>query len=109
MSIETMPYDVADQLTHPEDQLDLIVDAVATGDPAVIRDALNIVARARGMTRVARAAGVTREALYKALGPDGDPRMSTLLGVFGALGVRLLVTAVAPPPADKAGDVDLAS
>ena len=95
MSIETVPYDVAQHLTHPDDQAELIADAVASGDAAIIRDALNIVARARGMSQVARDAGVTREALYKALGPDGDPRMSTLLGVFGALGIRLSASALA--------------
>ncbi len=60
-----------------------------TGDAAFIRHTLNTVARARGMTQIARDAGVTREALYRALGPEGDPRMSTLLGVFEALGVKL--------------------
>ncbi len=96
MVLETTVYDVAEHLTHPEDQADLIADAVASGDATVIRDALNIAARARGMSRVARDAGVTREALYKALGPDGDPRMSTLLGVFGALGIRLSASALPP-------------
>jgi probable addiction module antidote protein len=50
---------------------------------------LNIVARARGMSAVAKEAGVTREALYKALGENGDPRLSTLLGVTRALGIQL--------------------
>lgn len=101
MPLETVPYDVAAHLTDPDDQAELIADAVASGDAAIIRDALNIVARARGMSRVARDAGVTREALYKALGPDGDPRMSTLLGVFGALGIRLSASAQ-PSPTDAA-------
>lgn len=92
MPLDTIPYDVAEHLTHPEDQAELIADAVASGDAAVIRNALNLVARARGMTQIAREAGVTREALYRALSPEGDPRMSTLLGVLGALGVKLSAT-----------------
>jgi probable addiction module antidote protein len=48
-----------------------------------------VIARARGMTEVAREAGVTREALYKSLGEDGDPRLATFLGVARALGVTL--------------------
>ena len=89
MALKTTPFDVAEHLAAPEDQAFLIADAVETGDAAFIRHTLNTVARARGMTQIAREAGVTREALYKALGPDGDPRMSTLLGVFRALGVKL--------------------
>lgn len=54
------------------------------GDPAVIAHAL-------GMTTIARKAGVTREALYKALSEKGDPKLSTLLGVMKALGLRLSV------------------
>ena len=89
MPLKTTPFDVAEHLSTLEDQNDLIADAVETGDPAFIRHTLNTVARARGMTQIARDAGVTREALYKALGPGGDPRRSTLLGVCSALGVQL--------------------
>lgn len=89
MSLKTTPFDVAEHLSAPEDRAFLIADAVETGDAALIRHTLNTVARARGMTEIAREAGVTREALYKALGPEGDPRMSTLFGVFRALGVKL--------------------
>ena len=109
MSIEAIPYDVAQHLTHPEDQAELIADAVKSGDAMIIRDALNIVSRARGMTQVARDAGVTREALYKALGPDGDPRMSTLLGVFGALGIRLSASALPTLASNPASETDAAS
>ncbi len=89
MPLETTPFDVAEHLAAPEDQAFLIADALETGDAAFIRHTLNTVARARGMTQIARDAGVTREALYRALGPQGDPRMSTLFGVFEALGVKL--------------------
>ena len=109
MTIETTVPDVAAHPAHPEDQVDLIADAVASGDAAVIRDALNMVARARGMTQVAREAGVTREALYRALGPEGDPRMSTLLGVFGALGVRLSASSSVGQPTGEGSQTQAVS
>lgn len=63
--------------------------AFEDGDPALIAAALGDVARAQGMTQLASQAGVTREALYKALSPTGDPRLSTLVGVMKALGLRI--------------------
>ena len=57
--------------------------------PMSIAAALGDIARAIGMTQMATEAGVTREALYKALSPTGDPRLSTLLGVMKALGLKL--------------------
>ena len=89
MAIQTVPFDPAEHLGSAEGQAELLADAFATGDPGYIANALGIVARARGMTAVAKEAGVTREALYKALRPDGDPRLSTLLGVTRALGVKI--------------------
>ena len=67
----------------------LLEDAVETGDASYIAHALGVVARARGMTQIAKDAGVTREALYKALSELGDPKLSTLLGVVKALNLKL--------------------
>jgi len=92
MAIETIPFDAARYLETPESQAELLNDAFETGDAVYIAAALGVVARARGMTQVAREAGVTREALYKALSAEGDPKLSTLLGVVRALGVTLTVT-----------------
>lgn len=89
MALKTKPFDEAKYLSTPEAQAELLADAFETGDTGYIANALGIVARARGMSQVAREAGVTREALYKALSPDGDPKLSTLLGVARALGFRL--------------------
>lgn len=86
---QTKPFDPARYLTSHEAQQELLSDAFASGNAAYIADALGTIARARGMTEVARTAGVTREALYKALSEDGDPRLTTLLGVARALGVTL--------------------
>ena len=67
----------------------MLTDALATGDARYIRNALGVVARARGMSEVARGAGMIREALYKAFGPNGDPKLSTLLGVLRTLDLQL--------------------
>jgi len=82
-------FDAADHLRTPEARAEYLSLVLADGDPAEVRDALNIVARAQGMTEVAKAAGVTREGLYKTLGEDGNPEFATVLRVIGALGIRL--------------------
>lgn len=92
MTLVTLPLDLADYATDPATQEMLLDDAFASGDATYITNALGIVARARGMSQVAREAGVTREALYKALTTTGDPKLSTLLGVAKALGFRLGLT-----------------
>ena len=94
MALETFPFDSSEFLGTPEAQLDLLTDALETGDATYIAHALGVVARARGMTAIAKEAGVTREALYKALSERGDPKLSTLLGVMKALGVQLSAKSV---------------
>ncbi|HXE25653.1 MAG TPA: addiction module antidote protein [Roseiarcus sp.] len=89
MPLETTPWDPAEHLTTPEAQIAYLEAVLDDGDPKVIASALGAIARARGMSKVAREAGVTRPALYKALSEDGDPRLSTLLGVVKALGLKL--------------------
>ncbi len=89
--IKTIPYDVAEQLRTPE-EMAAYLDAwfeEAPEDAAGIARALGDIARARGMTQVARDAGLSRESLYKALGKDGNPSFATVLKVARALGVRL--------------------
>ncbi|GGF45213.1 transcriptional regulator [Azorhizobium oxalatiphilum] len=81
----TTPWDMADHVDTPEAVAAYLEAAFEDGEPAVIATALGAIARSRGMSEVARQAGVTREALYKALSPDGDPRLSTFLGVLKAL------------------------
>lgn len=89
MPLETTKWDASEYLDSPEAIAAYIEAAFEDGHPAVITNALGNVARAKGMTQVARDAGVTREALYKALSSEGDPRLSTLVGVLKALGVGL--------------------
>jgi|ERR1019366_7260948 probable addiction module antidote protein len=88
---KTVPYDIAEQLRNPE-EMAAYLDAwfeEAPDDAAGIARALGDVARARGMTQVARDAGLTRESLYKALSERGNPSFATILKVARALGVRL--------------------
>jgi len=86
-----VPYDVAEQLRTPE-EMAAYLDAwfeEAPDDAVGIARALGDIARARGMTQVARDAGLSRESLYKALSEDGNPSFATVLKVARALGVRL--------------------
>ena len=88
---KTVPYDVAKQLRTPE-EMAAYLDAWLTeapDDAVGIARALGDIARAKGMSQVARDAGLSRESLYKALGEHGNPSFATILKVARALGVRL--------------------
>jgi probable addiction module antidote protein len=91
MPVTTTRYDVAEHLRNEEEMLAYIEAAFeeAGDDAAFIAKALGDVARARGMTQVARDAGLSRESLYKALSGERSPDFSTLLKVMRALGLRL--------------------
>jgi probable addiction module antidote protein len=89
MALKTAPWDAAEYLTTPSRIATYLEAAFEDGDPGLIATALGDIARAKGMTQLASQAGVTREALYKALSPTGDPRLSTFLGVMKALGIKL--------------------
>jgi probable addiction module antidote protein len=87
---KTVAYDVAEQLRTPEEvaaYLDAWLDE-APEDGAGIARALGDIARAKGMTQVARDAGLSRESLYKALGENGNPSFATVLKVARAVGVK---------------------
>ena len=92
---KTKPFDPARYLDTPEAIAAYMTEALETGDPSFVADALGVIARARGMSEVAREAGVSRESLYRALSPDGNPEFGTVLRVAQALGLRLTV---APEP-----------
>lgn len=87
--MKTTKFDPAECLTSPKAQAELVSEAFESGDPKFIAHALGTVARARGMTEVSRESGVSREALYRALSEEGDPRLSTLTSVLSALGFSL--------------------
>ena len=71
-----------------------LTDIIEANDPALLAEALGDIARARGMSEIAKASGITREALYKALRPDAHPRFDTINRVCAALGVRLVAQAI---------------
>jgi probable addiction module antidote protein len=86
---KTKPYDAAEYLENEEDRAAYLQAALEEGDPALIIHALGNIARARGMTQIARETGLRRESLYKALSPDGNPEFATILKVVQALGIEL--------------------
>lgn len=83
------PFDVAEHLKTDEDIASYLTEVLVGGDMDVLLKALNNVARARGMTQVAEAAGLGRESLYKALSEGAKPRFDTINRVLNALGVCL--------------------
>ncbi|HEX4198159.1 MAG TPA: addiction module antidote protein [Caulobacteraceae bacterium] len=94
MSLKTRPFDPAAYLDTDEAIAAYVDEAFQTDDPAFITHALGVAARARGMTQVAKDAGLSRESLYKALSETGNPEFSTVLRVAKALGLRLTTTSV---------------
>lgn len=87
--METTRFDAAEYLETPELQAAYITAALETGDAAEVRDAIGIVARARGMADIAASAKLNPKSLYKALGETGNPEFATVLSVLNALGLTL--------------------
>ncbi len=85
----TTLWDPADHLNTEEDMVAYLEAALEEADPALVAAALGDIARAKGMTQVARDAGLGRESLYKALSPSGNPEFATILKVISALGLQL--------------------
>jgi len=101
MALETFPFDAADGLDTPEAVEEFLVACFETAfeldDPGMISEALGVVARTKGMTKMAEDAELSRTALYRALSADGRPELATIFKVMQALGLRL-----APVLADAA-------
>jgi probable addiction module antidote protein len=87
---ERPEFDAAPYLDNEESVAAYLTDILDANDPALLAAALGDIARARGMSEIAKASGLTREALYKALRPDAQPRFDTISRVCAALGVRLV-------------------
>lgn len=83
-------FDMAEHLKTEEEIALYLSLVLEEGDSAELTHALGVAARARGMTEIAKAAGLSRESLYKALRPDANPRFDTVVRVCAALGVRLM-------------------
>ncbi|WP_315772762.1 MULTISPECIES: addiction module antidote protein [unclassified Bradyrhizobium] len=95
-------FDAAEHLRTPAARAEYLNLVLADGDPAEVRDALNLVARAQGMSQVAKAVGVTREGLYKTLGENGNPEFATVLRIMTAMGIRLTAEPARAKPKTKA-------
>ena len=91
MEIKALPYDVAETLRTPDEMAAYLEACIeeADGDAAFIAKALGDIARAQGMTQIARQTGLSRESLYKALSGDRSPSFDTVLKVISALGLKL--------------------
>jgi probable addiction module antidote protein len=91
MALETKSLDIAQHLNSPEEIRAFLQEIIETGDESDFIHALNIAARAMGMTEVAKKAGVTRASLYKSLSENGNPRFLTISKIAKALGCKLVV------------------
>jgi probable addiction module antidote protein len=97
VDVDHLPeFDPARYLDNEESVAVYLTGILEANDAALLASALGDIARARGMTEIAKAAGITREALYRALRPDSAPRFDTISRVCAALGVRLVAQAIPP-------------
>ncbi|ADU64920.1 putative addiction module antidote protein [Desulfurispirillum indicum] len=91
--LNTLPeFDMAEHLKSEADMLEYLQQVLEEGDSGELAAALGHVAKARGMSQIALASGIKREALYKALRPNSKPRFETIQRVCAALGIKLTVT-----------------
>ena len=91
--IELSAWDAADYLDTEADMALYLDAALAENDPALVAAALGDIARAKGMSTIARETGLSRESLYRSLSPNGNPELGTVLKVADCLGLRFHVTA----------------
>jgi len=91
--VKTIPWDSAAYLKSDKDIAAYLEAVFEDGDPELVAAALGDVARAKGMSQVAKGAGLARESLYKALSAKGNPEFATVLKVIHALGLKLKVAA----------------
>jgi probable addiction module antidote protein len=87
--LKTKPWDAVEHLDSDASIAGYLEAALEDGDSALVTAALGDIARAKGMTKIAEAAGLGRESLYKSLSPGGNPELSTVLRVVRAMGLRL--------------------
>lgn len=86
---QTQPWDIVEHLETEGDMVAYLEAALEDGDSSLVAAVLGDIARAKGMTQIAKDTGLGRESLYKALSPEGNPEFSTVLKVIRALGLRL--------------------
>ena len=94
-SIKLRPWDSAEHLKTEEEMVLYLEACLEEGDAALISHALGTIAKARGMTQLARDTGLSRESLYKALSGEGNPEFATVMKVVRALGFQLHASSIA--------------
>jgi probable addiction module antidote protein len=99
--ISSSRFDAVDHLDTEERQVAYIAAALESGDADFVRDALGLVARARGMAGIAKKAGLNRESLYKALGEAGNPEFGTVMRIIRTLGLTLSARPATSGPTSK--------
>ena len=93
MTLKTTRWDSAEHLRTEEDIAAYLDAVLEENDPALVTHALGVIARAKGMSQIARETGLGRESLYKALSSEGHPEFATILKVIKALGLQLHASA----------------
>jgi len=93
MTVKLSKFDATEYLETDEDVAGFLSEALKTGDSEYVNHAFGVVARARGMTDIARRSGIKREALYRALSKTGNPQFKTIHEVIKAMGLTLTVSA----------------
>ena len=97
MPTTTRPFDMAEQLRDEQDIAAYLTLVLEEGDPGELAHALGVIARARGMTQLARDTGLSRESLYKSLSGERAPSSDTLFKVLKALGFEITIQNAAHP------------
>lgn len=92
-NLKTIPWDSAEHLETGEDMAAYLEAVMEENDPALMTHALGVIARAKGISQIARDTGLARESLYKALSTGGNPEFATVMKVIKALGLKLHVEA----------------
>jgi probable addiction module antidote protein len=90
MMVKTSKFDVADYLKSPEQIAAYLTEALETGDTVFVCTAIDTIARAKGMSNVARATGLGRESLYKSLSGNTKPEFDTIAKVVNSFGIKLV-------------------
>jgi probable addiction module antidote protein len=98
---KTLPFDEAEFLGSEEAIAAFVTDALVEGDLKLVTYAIGVAARAKGMSHIAEATGLSREALYRTLSADGNPEFDTLNRVLGALGLQFRVEPVEARPGPR--------
>lgn len=91
MVLKTTPFDASEYIEDDESALVFLEDAMETADARHIASCIGDVARAKGMSAIAKETGMSRESLYRALSGDGNPQLSTVLKVLEAMGLKLSI------------------